>query len=244
MKFAFLFSFALSTLIISAQDFIHHVEPPNWWVDMRSNELQLMIHGDKVGECEVNIDHEHVKILKENRLSNTNYVVLYLEILKSDKAFDFDITFSKDGKLYEEYTYHLHKRDKTNRRSTFNTSDVIYLITPDRFANGDQKNDVVKKLKEKKVNRKKAYSRHGGDIQGIIDHLDYISEMGFTSIWSTPMLENNMAKVSYHGYAITDLYKIDPRMGTNSLYKELSIKANQKGIKLIKDVVLNHIGLN
>lgn len=244
MKFAFLFSFALSTLIISAQDFIHHVEPPNWWVDMRSNELQLMIHGDKVGECEVNIDHEHVKILRENRLSNPNYVVLYLEILKSDKAFDFDITFSKDGKLYEEYTYHLYKRDKTNRRSTFNTSDVIYLITPDRFANGDQKNDVVKKLKEKKVNRKKAYSRHGGDIQGIIDHLDYISEMGFTSIWSTPMLENNMAKGSYHGYAITDLYKIDPRMGTNSLYKELSIKANQKGIKLIKDVVLNHIGLN
>ena len=220
------------------------MEPPNWWVDMRSNEFQLMIHGDKVGECEVNIDHEHVKILREKRLSNPNYVVLYLEILKSDMAFDFDIAFSKDGKLYEEYTYHLYKRDKSNRRSTFNTSDVIYLITPDRFANGDQKNDVVKKLKEKKVNRKKAYSRHGGDIQGIIDHLDYINEMGFTSIWCTPMLENNMAKGSYHGYAITDLYKIDPRMGTNSLYKELSIKANQKGIKLIKDVVLNHIGLN
>ena len=151
MKFVFLFSFTLSTLLISAQDFIYHVEPPNWWVDMRSNEFQLMIHGDKVGECEVNIDHKHVKILREKRLSNPNYVVLYLEILKSDMAFDFEIAFSKDGKLYEEYTYHLYKRDKTNRRSTFNTSDVIYLITPDRFANGDQKNDVVKKLKEKIV---------------------------------------------------------------------------------------------
>ena len=137
----------------------------------------------------------------------------------------------------------MYKRDKTNRE-TFNSSDVIYLITPDRFANGDQKNDVVKKLKEKKVNRKKPYSRHGGDIQGIIDHLDYISDMGFTSIWSTPMLENNMEKGSYHGYAITDLYKIDPRMGTNELYKELSIKANQKELKIIKDVVLNHIGSN
>ncbi len=228
---------------IIAQDFIYHMEPPNWWVDMRSNEFQLMIHGEKVGECEVNIENEDIKILKTQRLSNPNYLVLDLEILRSNKAFDFVLTFSKDGFVYQNYTYKLLKKS-TARRETFNSSDVIYLITPDRFANGDPKNDQVKKLAEKKVNRQKPYSRHGGDIQGIIDHLDYISDMGFTSIWSTPMLENNMEKGSYHGYAITDMYKVDPRMGTNELYRELSIMAQKKGIKIIKDVVLNHIGSN
>ena len=239
----YLFFFLLNTTYLFAQDFIYHMEPPNWWVDMRSNEFQLMIHGEKVGECEVTIENGDVKILKTQRLSNPNYMVLDLEILRSNKAFDFVLTFSKDGVVYENYTYKLFKKS-TAKRETFNSSDVIYLITPDRFANGDPKNDKIKKLAEKKVNRKKPYSRHGGDIQGIIDHLDYISDMGFTSIWSTPLLENNMEKGSYHGYAITDMYKVDPRMGTNDLYKELSIKAREKGIKVIKDVVLNHIGSN
>ena len=242
MRFFLLF-ILLHTTSLFAQDFIYHMEPPNWWVDMRSNEFQLMIHGEKVGECEVAIENEDVKILKTKRLSNPNYLVLDLEILRSNKAFDFVLTFSKDGVVYENYKYKLLKKS-TVRRETFNSSDVIYLITPDRFANGDPKNDQVKKLAEKKVNRKKPYARHGGDIQGIIDHLDYISDMGFTSIWSTPMLENNMEKGSYHGYAITDMYKVDPRMGTNELYKELSITARKKGIKIIKDVVLNHIGSN
>ena len=239
----YLLFFLLNATCLFAQDFIYHMEPPNWWVDMRSNEFQLMIHGEKVGECEVTIQNEDVKILKTNRLSNPNYMVLDLEILRSNKAFDFVLTFSKDGVVYENYTYKLFKKS-TAKRETFNSSDVIYLITPDRFANGDPKNDKIKKLAEKKVNRKKPYSRHGGDIQGIIDHLDYISDMGFTSIWSTPLLENNMEKGSYHGYAITDMYKVDPRMGTNDLYKELSVKAHEKGIKVIKDVVLNHIGSN
>ena len=240
MRFYLLF-FLLNTTCLFAQDFIYHVEPPNWWVDMRSNEFQLMIHGDKVAECEVTIENKDVKILNIQRLSNSNYIVLNLEILRSDKAFDFEISFSKDGEVYEKYIYKLLKKS-TAKRETFNASDVIYLITPDRFANGDSKNDQVKDLAEKKVNRKKPYARHGGDIQGILDHLDYINDMGFTSIWCTPMLENNMERGSYHGYAITDMYKIDPRMGTNVLYKELSIEARKKGIKMIKDVVLNHIG--
>ena len=125
------------------------MEPPNWWVDMRSNEFQLMIHGEKVGECEVAIENEDIKILKTQRLSNPNYLVLDLEILRSNKAFDFVLTFSKDGVVYETYNYKLLKKS-TARRETFNSSDVIYLITPDRFANGDPKNDQVKKLAEKK----------------------------------------------------------------------------------------------
>ena len=235
--------FLLNTTCLFAQDFIYHMEPPNWWVDMRSNEFQLMIHGKKVAECEVTIENKDVKILNIKRLSNPNYIVLDLEILRSNEAFEFDLTFSKDGVVYENYTYNLLKKS-TVKKETFNSSDVIYLISPDRFANGDSKNDQAKNLAEKKVNRKKPYSRHGGDIQGIIDHLDYIRDMGFTSIWCTPMLENNMEKVSYHGYAITDMYKIDPRMGTNDLYKEFSIKARERGIKIIMDVVLNHIGSN
>jgi len=210
---------------------------------MNSPKFEILVHGDKVGECDVNISDERIKLIKTINLENSNYIVLGIQILERSKAFSFDIEFSKEGKLFEKYNYQLLKKSKRIlAKDTYNSSDVIYLITPDRFSNGDKKNDIVSSLREKKINRRKPSSRHGGDINGIINHLDYISDMGFTAIWSTPMLENNMKNLSYHGYAITDLYKIDPRMGTNELYKELSLKAKEKGIKLIKDVVLNHIG--
>ena len=210
---------------------------------MNSPKFEILVHGDKVGECDVDIFDKRVKLIKTINLENSNYIVLAIQILERTKAFSFDIEFSKEGKLYEKFNYKLlNKSKRVIEDDTYNSSDVIYLITPDRFSNGDNKNDIISSLREKKINRTKPSSRHGGDIQGIINHLDYISEMGFTTIWSTPMMENNMKNLSYHGYAITDLYKIDPRMGTNELYKELSVKAKNKGIKLIKDVVLNHIG--
>ena len=225
------------------QDFLFHVEPLNWWVDMNSPKFEILVHGDKVGECDVDIFDERVKLIKTINLENSNYIVLGIQILERSKAFNFDIEFSMEGKLYEKYNYQLLKKSKRIiATDTFNSSDVMYLITPDRFSNGNKKNDIVSSMKEKKINRRKPSSRHGGDIQGIINHLDYISDMGFTAIWPTPMLENDMKNLSYHGYAITDLYKIDPRMGTNQLYKELSVNAKNKGIKLIKDVVLNHVG--
>ena len=225
------------------QDFLYHVEPLNWWVDMNSPKFEILVHGDKVGECDVDIFDERVKLIKTINLENSNYIVLGIQILERSKAFSFDIEFSKEGKLYEKFNYQLlNKSKRVIPDDTYNSSDVIYLVTPDRFSNGNKNNDIVSSLREKDINRRKPSSRHGGDIQGIINHLDYISDMGFTAIWSTPMLENNMKNLSYHGYAITDLYKIDPRMGNNELYKELSIKAKNKGVKLIKDVVLNHIG--
>ena len=242
-KFQLLFIIIIFNLNFYGQDFLFHVEPLNWWVDMNSSKFEILVHGDKVGECDVNISDERVKLIKTINLENSNYIVLGIQILERSKAFSFDIEFSKEGKLFEKYNYQLLKKSKRIlAKDTYNSSDVIYLITPDRFSNGDKKNDIVSSLREKKINRRKPSSRHGGDINGIINHLDYISDMGFTAIWSTPMLENNMKNLSYHGYAITDLYKIDPRMGTNELYKELSLKAKEKGIKLIKDVVLNHIG--
>ena len=242
-KFQLLFIIIIFNIHSYGQDFLFHVEPLNWWVDMKSPKFEILVHGDKVGECDVNISDERVKLIKTINLENPNYIVLGVQILERSKAFSFDIEFSKEGILYEKYNYQLLKKSKRNiAKDTYNSSDVIYLITPDRFSNGDKKNDIVSSLREKKINRRKPSSRHGGDIKGIINHLDYISDMGFTAIWSTPMLENDMKNLSYHGYAITDLYKIDPRMGTNELYKELSVKAKNKGIKLIKDVVLNHVG--
>ena len=244
-RFQLLFLIIIFNFHFHGQDFLFHVEPLNWWVDMNSPKFEILVHGDKVGECDVNISDERIKLIKTINLENSNYIVLGIQILERSKAFSFEIEFSKEGKLFEKYNYQLLKKAKrVIAKDTYNSSDVIYLITPDRFSNGDKKNDIVSSLREKKINRRKPSSRHGGDINGIINHLDYISDMGFTAIWSTPMLENNMKNLSYHGYAITDLYKIDPRMGTNELYKELSIKAKEKGIKLIKDVVLNHIGSN
>ena len=128
------------------------------------------------------------------------------------------------------------------QRQGFKSSDVIYLITPDRFANGDTSNDINKELNEKTIDRKDNYARHGGDIKGITDHLNYIGDMGFTAIWPSPMLSNNMPGQSYHGYAITDLYEVDPRFGTMDEYKTLSKEAKNRGIKLIMDMVANHIG--
>jgi len=231
--------------IFFSQDFLFHIEPLNWWVNMKSPRFQILVHGDRVGECEVVISDEKVNLIKINKLENNNYVALDIEIIERKEAFNFDIEFFKETKLYEKYNYHMKiKSDRNMNIKSFNSSDVIYLITPDRFSNGDKSNDKFSSLREKKINRRKPSSRHGGDIQGIIDHLDYIDEMGFTAIWSTPMLENDMKELSYHGYSITDHYKIDPRMGTNKLYQQLSKKANTKGIKLIKDVVLNHVGSN
>jgi neopullulanase len=240
---SFLFFVIFFHLFSFGQDFLFHVEPLNWWVDMNSPKFEILVHGDKLGEYDVDIFDERVKLIKTINLDNSNYIVLGIQILERNKAFSFDIEFSKEGTLYEKFNYQLlNKSKRVIADDIYNSSDVIYLITPDRFSNGDKKNDIISSLTEKDINRRKPSSRHGGDIQGIINHLDYVSDMGFTAIWSTPMLENNMKNLSYHGYAITDLYKIDPRMGTNELYKELSLKAKNKGIKLIKDVVLNHIG--
>lgn len=243
-KIVFALTVFLCTVSIFSQEAITEIEPPNWWVNMNNSSFQLMLHGEDIASGELKITNPKVKIKKTSALKNPNYLFVDIEVLENNEPFDFTINFSKDG-INSTYNYKLFdKKNKVNTQSSFNSSDVIYLITPDRFANGDPKNDINKDLLEKRIMRKKPNARHGGDILGIINHLDYIAEMGFTAIWSTPMLENNMKKLSYHGYAITDMYKIDPRMGDNEMYKQLSLEANKLGIKLIKDVVLNHIGSN
>jgi len=202
-----LFAFILFSLNTTAQ--IEQVEPLNWWVGMKNQNLQLLIHGNLVGETIPVINYPGVVIKKINKADSKNYLFIDLLIAKNTKPGTFDINFKKEGKIIYSHRYSLLVRSHDAAQiKGFNSSDVIYLITPDRFANGDYSNDVVAGMKENKINRYNETSRHGGDIRGIINHLDYISEMGFTAIWPTPMLENNMPATSYHGYAITNRYKV------------------------------------
>ena len=221
---------------------IDHLEPPFWWIGMANNTLQLMVHGKNISDLEPKFNFHGVLINKVHRVENPNYLFIDLLLSETTMPSKFDILFKKSGQTIISHPYEILKRNAGSaERQGFSPADVIYLITPDRYANGNPDNDSVPSLKEK-PNRKNKAGRHGGDIQGIIDHLDYIAEMGFTQIWLNPVLENNQKKYSYHGYSTTDYYNIDERFGTNELYKELSEIAQNKGIGIIMDLILNHIG--
>ncbi len=222
---------------------VQKIEPPSWWVGMKNSNLQLLVKDENIGNSKPQIKYPGVSIIKVNQANSSNYLFIDLNIDPNTKSGIFEIVFSFKNKKQKIYKYELKKREINPKDHLgFNSSDVIYLITPDRFANGNPSNDIMPNLKEQSIDRKKDYSRHGGDIKGIINNLNYIEEMGFTAIWSTPLLTNDMPKDSYHGYAMTDFYQVDPRFGTLEAYKELSKKAKGMGIKLIMDQVANHCG--
>lgn len=228
--------------IIFGQDIIQHIEPLNWWVGMKNPNLQLLVHGKDIATYTPKISYKGLIVNKINKVNNPNYLFIDLTILPQTKAGVVEIVFENKAKNSFSYTYKLLERQKSSsERIGFNTSDVMYLITPDRFANGNSQNDNVASYKDS-LNRKSLTGRHGGDIEGIIQHLDYIQSLGMTALWINPMLENNQPKTSYHGYAITNFSKTDPRFGSNEDYVRLSKKAKNHGIKLIMDVVLNHCG--
>lgn len=221
---------------------ITRVEPPFWWIGMNDPGLQLMVYGERITELSPVIEFPGVSILRTERTENPNYLFISLEINPNARPGPFVISFQYNHKTQTSYTYQLLERDAgSSERTGFGPSDVIYLITPDRFANGDPSNDHVDDYTDT-TDRADKDSRHGGDLQGIIDHLDYIADMGFTAIWLNPVLENNMPRTSYHGYAITDFYKVDPRLGTNEQYRQLGEMTARRGIKLIMDMVANHCG--
>lgn len=233
--------FILFVTVVQAQ--LLRVEPMNWWVGMKNQQLQLLVYGEGIGSSTPVISYPGVKLEKVNKADSPDYLFLDLRISATTKPGKFDIIFKRQGTTVATYSYPLAARSKDRAAvKGFSSSDVIYLITPDRFANGDPSNDVVAGMRELKLNRANDYGRHGGDIRGIINNLDYIASMGFTAIWPTPLLENDMPEASYHGYAITDYYKVDPRFGTLDEYKELADKARQKGLKLVFDGVVNHTG--
>jgi glycosidase len=226
---------------------IDHMDPPFWWTGMHDRHLQLMVHGPAIADLEPAIAYPGVRIAAVTRVANRNYLFIDLDIAPDTKPGDVAIDFkAPPGSSARplSHTYRLLARAAGSaERKGFGKGDAIYQLMPDRFANGDTKNDSVPGLADK-LDRKLGHGRHGGDIQGIIDHLDYIAGMGFTQLWPTPLVENDMPAASYHGYAATDHYRIDPRYGSNDDYVRLSTEARKHGVGVIQDVVLSHIGLN
>ena len=239
-------SVAVATLLVAidagAAPRIDHLEPPFWWAGMQCESLELMVHGERVAELEPRIEHPGVSLENVYRTSSPNYLFIELKLDADVAPGAVTIGFSRSGNTEFSERYELRAREPGSAgRRGFDASDVIYLITPDRFANGDPTNDRVEGLAEG-PDRDHPYGRHGGDIKGIIDRLDYIAGMGYTQIWLNPVLENDQPEQSYHGYATTDFYRVDPRFGSNELYRQLSTEAAAKGIGLIMDVIPNHSG--
>ncbi len=235
---------AFSLNIYAATNNAIQISPPNWWVGMQSNHLQLMLHGDNLENATVKFNNKAIKLLAIHQPDNSNYLFVDLEIDAKLKADKYTLSFFQKGKKIADLSYLFKQRRAHSReRKGFSPQDSIYLITLDRFANGEKVNDQVESFADK-ADRDNPDARHGGDIQGLIEHLKYVSDLGFTQIWLNPLVENNNPQYSYHGYGITDFYKIDPRFGTNKLYFNLSKDARRKGIGLIMDSVLNHISIN
>lgn len=218
-----------------------NVDPPSWFVGMPDQKLQIMIHQKNIGINEFSLakNGEGVKLESMESMPNPNYALLNLSI--SEKAVVQTFVISSKGKAGKfNIPYTLSER-KAHKRG-LDQKDIIYLLTPDRFANGDPSNDSFSTMNQTGIDRNEPYARHGGDVQGIIDHLGYIQDLGMTALWPNPLLENDQPLESYHGYAFTDYYKIDPRFGTNELYGALADSLHHRDMKLIMDVVYNHIG--
>ncbi len=233
---------AISLFLNSFSQKVERVEPMFWWAGMKSPELQLMVYGEKIASSDVKLNYPGVELVSVSKVQSPNYLFIDLKLAGNVQPGKFEIQFTTEKKVVATYLYELKAREKGSaNRTGFNGSDVIYLVTPDRFINGNPNNDWVEGMREK-PNRNDKNGRHGGDIRGIINSLDYLQKMGFTAVWLNPVLENNMTKVSYHGYSTTDFYKVDPRYGTNEEYRELKDELDKRGMKLIMDMIFNHCG--
>jgi neopullulanase len=235
--------FATST--IRSQPFeLQRVEPPSWWAGMKNSELQLLVYGENISRTTPTVDYPGAEVLRFTTLESPNYLFVDLNISEEAQPGTVLLEFKHRNTTVAAYSYELKARHEGSaQRQGFDQRDVIYLLFPDRFANGNPENDSHPEMLEK-VDRSNPDGRHGGDIKGISNHLDYISDLGFTAVWINPLLENNQAAYSYHGYAISDFYRIDPRFGTNEEYLELVNQMHEQGIKVIKDMIFNHCGIN
>jgi len=241
MKYIITLFIGMLVLSVTGQN-LERVEPPNWWVGMKAQDLQLLVHGENISLADVSFDYPGVELEAVTKVENPNYLFIDLKFSEGVQPGNFDIHFKVGKKEVATYKYELWKRKPNSAmREGFNSSDVICLITPDRFANGDPSNDEVEGMKEG-LNRSDKWGRHGGDIRGIINSLDYLQDLGYTAVWLNPVLENDMEKESYHGYACTDFYKVDARFGTNEEYVELKNELDKRGMKLIMDLIFNHCG--
>ena len=234
-----LLSIIISVSVLQAQQV--KIDPAFWWSGMEETELQLMVYGENIASYKPELSTENIKIKEVVTLKSPNYQLLYLDITGS-KPEQFNITF-KGTKGNHTVQYELKERNPDRYDiESFDASDVLYLIMPDRFANGDPSNDQIEMRMPYKMDREHHSARHGGDLKGISDHLNYLSDLGVTAIWLNPVLENDMEGGSYHGYATTDYYKVDPRFGTNEEYKNLISNAHSKDMKVVMDMIFNHCG--
>ena len=235
----------MGTISINAAVHVDRIEPTDWYVGMKDASLQLMIYGKDVRNADVEVSYPGVRIDSIARLDSPNYLLVYLN-LEGAKAGEMTLNL-KDGKAVKKVKYLLKNREMAGeKRIGFSNEDVLYMLMPDRFADGNPKNDVIKTMRDKTCDRNAPSLRHGGDLEGIRQHLDYFNQLGVTALWFTPVLENdspNDGKNStYHGYATTNYYRVDPRFGTNAEYKKLIDEAHQKGLKVVMDMIFNHCG--
>lgn len=222
---------------------VNKIDPPFWYAGMNNPELQLMVYGENIGDASVSVNYPGISLSSTVKLESNNYLLVYLHIDATAQPGTFPITFTQ-GKKKIIKEYELKARNKKGCEHTgFDASDALYLLMPDRFANGNPDNDRIEGMAEYKVDRNDPNARHGGDLAGIEQHLDYFSDLGITALWFTPVLENNMEGGSYHGYATTDYYKVDPRFGTNEEYRTLISKAHSRDIKVVMDMIFNHCGV-
>ena len=232
----YLFIYLLFPLFATAQ--IDRVEPPFWWQGMKNKKLKVLLYGDDLSKYDVKAQGMNLVSIEE--VENKNYLFLNFD-LTNQEAGNFKINLIEGKKTKHTFRYEIKSRNRNFDFSSFDSSDVVYLLMPDRFANGNPLNDSHPDLKDK-LNRSDKDGRHGGDLEGIIKNLDYIEELGATAIWSTPLCEDNDPSVSYHTYGQSDLYRIDPRYGSNQDYKRLATSLHKRGMKLIMDYVTNHWG--
>ncbi len=221
---------------------IKQVAPPFWWTDMENPNLQILVHGDNIAKFKVSVKHKGVKVKEVHRLENADYLFVDLYIDKKTQPDTLVLLFKKGKQLFT-HNYELRKRKGFDGRiSGLDGSDVIYLIMPDRFVNADRANDVDMRLKDRWINRDSAYYRHGGDLQGVISKLDYLQSLGITALWLNPVLINDQPGDSYHGYAATDHFEVDPRLGGMTAYLQLVEQCHARGMKIVMDVNHNHTG--
>ena len=224
-----------------AASVIKKVAPSFWWASMNNPELQVLLYGEQISSADVSISSDDIVLQEVVKQDNPNYLLLYLNTAEAAPQ-TFNICL-KQGKKQTVIPYELkQRRADAAQIEGFNSSDVLYLIMPDRFANGDASNDVIPGMLEDRVDRNDSFARHGGDFKGIEQHLDYIADLGVTSVWLNPIQENDMQGGSYHGYAITDYYQADRRFGSNEEFRTLVEQAHSKGLKIVMDMIFNHCG--
>lgn len=243
MRFLFIILLVFS-FSAHAQKKLSHIDPPFWWADMPVSTLQLMLHGEDIGKLTPEFSYDGISISEVKPLENANYLVIEMALAESVKPGSFEIKLKEGKKTRLKFDYEIKARSTDKKRNLgFDSSDVIYLLMPDRFANGNPDNDSIDGMLEA-ADRSNPNGRHGGDLKGLSDRLDYIKDLGMTAVWLTPTFENDMKPEygAYHGYAATDLYKIDRRFGSNEEFQAFVQKCHDMDIKVIMDMIHNHVG--